>query len=325
MAFFPSLAMSSSGMKKFIKVSGEIDLYSHSCIKVRMKKEVGVPSAYGTGEISLKKLIWYNVVFFVPLVALYFVARLFGDLLFQQLETTPAMAANFSMFVLTFIYFFFIIPYIRRRENVRGVRYALYGFLIVAVGVSIPAMFIGNFHLFLLQLPHIASYVLLSFIYTPEVLGMDIDISKWFKHNRQLMIILIYSIIVLGYVFGLGYQFYLISLSDGGAFMHQVDKPTSYATYVYYSIITFATIGYGDITPVTTMPRLLVGVEAVLGAIVNVIFIAILFVYISNFQAFIRGIKQEEKQLATEERKIEKEEKKIEKLEEKLVKKRKKK
>jgi len=145
-------------------------------------------------------------------------------------------------------------------------------------------------------------------------LGMDIDISKWFKHYKQLLIIGIYVSIVLLYVAGFGWIFYNMAVVDPGAFAYSLDKPVEYPTYLYFSIISFATIGYGDITPVSAGARFLVCVEAVIGSIVNVIFIAILFVYVSNFQAFLRGLKEEEKMIKEEERLIQKEEGVIKKI-----------
>ena len=61
-----------------------------------MKKEVAKkkPSGkhvegYGEGEISLQKLVFYNVMFFVPIGVLIYVSGLIGAKVANYLETTP--------------------------------------------------------------------------------------------------------------------------------------------------------------------------------------------------------------------------------------------
>lgn len=252
-------------------------------------------SGYGTGEISLKKLAFYNLLFFLPILGFIFLSGYLAGILQPYFNTTRNITAQMLMIFFTLGLFFVIIPFIRKRENVKGVRYALIGFLIVAVGMTLPTLvFRRSVSLLFIELPHIASYILLTFIYTPEVLGMDIDISKWFKHYKQILVILVYCSIVILYIMGFAWLYFNMAKVDPGAFAYNVDKPVVYSRYLYFSVISFTTIGYGDITPVSTAARFLVCTEAMIGAIVNVIFIAILFVYISNFQAFIKELKKEE-------------------------------
>ncbi|MBN2111948.1 hypothetical protein JW707_02500 [Candidatus Woesearchaeota archaeon] len=262
---------------------------------MKKKEAARYTSGYGTGEITIKKLVFYNLLFFLPILAFIFLSRYLAGLLKSYFQTTAQITVQMLMIFFTLGLFFVIIPVIRKRENVLGVRYALIGFLIVAVGMTLPALVLRrDAGLLLLELPHIASYILLTFIYTPEVLGMDIDISKWFKHYKQILVILVYCSIVLLYITGFGWIYFNMAQVDPGAFSYSVNKPVEYPVYLYFSVISFATIGYGDITPVSTGARFLVCIEAMVGAIVNVIFIAILFVYISNFQAFIKELKKEE-------------------------------
>lgn len=279
--------------------------------KEKKKKEVSkFAEGYGTGEITLGKLVFYNILFFVPLVLFIIFSRFIAGKVYATFQTTPNIVTQVMMFFFTMALFLVIIPFIRNRESVAGVRYSLIGFLIVSVFITIPSIILQkDFGILIIELPHIATYVLLTFIYCPEVLGMDIDISKWFKHYKQLLIIFIYASIVLGYVFGFGYMFSMIETTNPSAFNYAFEKEVNYPTFVYYSTVTFTTIGYGDITPVATAARLIVGIEALIGVIVNVIFIAILFVYISNFQSFLKEMGKEEKEM-----------KKLEKLERGLLK-----
>jgi hypothetical protein len=272
----------------------------------KKKKEVSkYTEGYGTGKITLGKLVFYNLLFFVPIILLIIFSRFIAGRVYDVFETTPNIVTQVIMIFFTIALFLVIIPFIRNRESVGGVRYSLIGFLIVAIGLTLPSIiFQKNFGLLLVELPHIATYVLLTFIYCPEVLGMDIDISKWFKHYKQLLIIFIYCSILLLYVSGFGGIYYNMAKADPASFSHDTPKETDYPLYFYFSTITFTTIGYGDITPISTGARFLVSVEAIVGTIVNVIFIAILFLYISNFQAFAQSLKEEEKEIKKEEKEI---------------------
>ena len=274
--------------------------------KEEKKKEVRkFTEGYGTGEITLGKLVFYNLLFFVPLILLILISRLIARNVYTLFQTTPNIVAQVIMMFFTMGLFLVIIPFIRKRESVGGVRYSLIGFLIVSIFITIPSIILQkDFSILIVELPHIATYILLTFIYCPEVLGMDLDVSKWFKHYKQLLIIFIYCSILLLYVAGFGGIYHGMAKADPGAFSHATEKEMNYPLYFYFSTITFATIGYGDITPISTGARFLVCVEAIVGAIVNVIFIAILFLYISNFQAFARSIKEEQKELETEEKEI---------------------
>jgi hypothetical protein len=239
----------------------------------------------------------------------------------KSLSITHLVAMQILMMGFTFVLFMVIIAIIRRRENIRGVRFSLFGFLIFGVALTLPALIIKRDPTLLyMEFIHIANYVLLTFIFCPEVLGMDVDISKWFRNYRQWTVILVYSAIIIFYILGFAYMFYGIAKSDPNSYNYSAPKPVTYSEFIYFSIVSFATIGYGDITPVNEGARFLVGVEAILGSIINVIFVAILFVYISNFQAFSKGIEKEEKDIKKEEKMI-KEEEKLIKEEEKYIKK----
>ena len=60
----------------------------------------------------------------------------------------------------------------------------------------------------------------------------------------------------------------LDKLGDASHFsIHGVVRDITYAESLYFSIITMATVGYGDITPVTNVARLIAAVEVVLGVL----------------------------------------------------------
>ena len=80
--------------------------------------------------------------------------------------------------------------------------------------------------------------------------------------------------LMLGFAFGA--VFYLVALLDRNSFAANVellargDKPD----LMYFSFVTLATLGYGDITPRTNIARSLAVVEALAGMLYIAIFMA---------------------------------------------------
>ena len=275
-----------------------------------MPKKREVSEIYG--EITVFKLIFYNILFFVPITLSLVLSLIMARYVHGYFQTSNLVVAKVLMIFFSFITFVFIIPYIRKRESVMGLRLSLLVFLILAIFTTVPSALRGNVGLLLNQLTHIASYIFLAFVYSPEVLGVDRNITDWFKHHRQLIIVVLYVAIVLFYVMGFGWMFYETYLDNANSFAIPAGSKPTYGTFMYYSIISFATIGYGEIYPQTTMAKFIAGTEAVVGMVINVVFIAILLVYISNLQQ-IGQLRREEEREAREIRKLEKEELKEEK------------
>jgi len=267
------------------------------------------------GDITLFNLVIYNLLFFLPLIALYMLSKWLATYIAPGLQTTEFAATSILMIPLSFLFFLVLIPYIRKRENIRGVRYALFGFLIVGIGMTIVPMLHGNYAILAFNSIFIANYMFLTFIYNPEVLGMDIDIRNWFRHYRQLAILALYVGIVIFYCMGFAWIYLQISADPvQQGFNVETGETPTYGTFFYYSLITFATVGYGDITPLTNAARALAVAEALIGMTINVVFIAILFVYISNFQEIVRKEKELEKRERKLERTVKKEEKFMKKI-----------
>lgn len=150
----------------------------------------------GKTEITFSKLVFYNVLFFAPLFGAVALANLLAHAVSNFFQANVYVLTNMIMILFSLAIFFCIVPYVRRRENIQGVRRALVGFLIVGFSITIPALLKGNYGLLLSCLVPIANYVLATFIYCPEVLGMDVDIGTWFEHYKQLSILLVYGIMM---------------------------------------------------------------------------------------------------------------------------------
>jgi voltage-gated potassium channel len=136
----------------------------------------------------------------------------------------------------------------------------------------------------------------------------------------------IYLSVVLLYLVGFGALYYDVynDPANPHAFKFDTEKTPALETFIYYSMVSFSTTGYGDIIPVSAAARLVFFIESLLGLVINVLFIAILLVFISNAEflsqrseeaEIAKEVKQEESEIKKEEKQIKKELKEIEKVE----------
>jgi hypothetical protein len=70
--------------------------------------------------------------------------------------------------------------------------------------------------------------------------------------------------LLIGLLFSSAYMF--MSAAEGGSIFSQVQQATTVDT-MYYSFITMTTVGYGDLTPVQDLPRMIAVTEALIGQI----------------------------------------------------------
>lgn len=63
------------------------------------------------------------------------------------------------------------------------------------------------------------------------------------------------------------YLYLRIDLVSPGAMSFPADDPKNFTTYLYYSLVTISTLGYGEITPVLPLPRILAALEACFGTL----------------------------------------------------------
>ncbi len=269
-------------------------------------------------DISVLKLINYNMLFFIPIMVFLLIAMKIGSVTTGYFEASPAIIAKIFMVPFMFVFFFLIIPFIRKREKVIGVRYSIMAFMIVGLGIAFPSVWRKDYSLLMTIVSYFGSYILVSFIMCPEVLGIERNLRDWFKHGKQISIMIICMAIVLLYVTGFGalyYDIYTDSFSQKSfAISFAEEKPPTLGTFIYYSMVTFATVGYGDISPLSTAARFVFFMESLFGIVINVLFIAILLLFVSNAEflsqkeeetELIQEVKKEEKELMTEVKKEE--------------------
>ncbi len=90
--------------------------------------------------------------------------------------------------------------------------------------------------------------------------------------NQNVIFACISGYLILGITAGM--LFYLMNMSVEGAF--NVDKGKEFCDYIYFSFITLASVGYGDITPVHPATRSLAVLVSVTGQLYLTILIAII-------------------------------------------------
>jgi hypothetical protein len=69
----------------------------------------------------------------------------------------------------------------------------------------------------------------------------------------------------------------VIEIIEPGSFIHGVliDHPVGDADFIYYSFVTLATVGYGEILPVTAQAKSFIILEIVTGVFYLAILIAV--------------------------------------------------
>jgi len=78
---------------------------------------------------------------------------------------------------------------------------------------------------------------------------------------------------MLGFAFGCVY--YLTRTLDPGCFAVNTSRVETHdADLMYFSFVTLATLGYGDITPVARITRVLAVLEAIAGTLYMAVFMA---------------------------------------------------
>lgn len=115
---------------------------------------------------------------------------------------------------------------------------------------------------------------LVVFAVSPGVTAFLIDtgllFEEFFGRISQLAagafaFLTFYSVIVIVFA---GIYRVLDKLGGASHFsIHGVVRDITYAESLYFSIVTMATVGYGDITPITDIARLVAAVEVVLGVL----------------------------------------------------------
>ena len=145
--------------------------------------------------------------------------------------------------------------------------------LIVAVIMALP-VFIASWGSHVIEAPAL-QYIgkplsILFFFYISVVILGHIFRQKEVKADTVMGAVCVYFII--GLMWGVGYQ--LLEIVLPGSFSQAQGKQMDMRASVYFSYVTLTTLGYGDITPVSSAARNLSVLEAITGQLYLAVLIA---------------------------------------------------
>ncbi len=185
------------------------------------------------------------------------------SILISFIETIPSLASTYQLILVILEYvltFFFTVEYIARLYcSPRPKEYALSFYGVIDL-LSILPPYLSYFF------PH-ARYMLLlrsfRFIRILRIFRLFSLINEGLflmqSLKKSLNKILVYFFFVLIMVTCLGTLMYIVESGVPGS------QFTDLATSVYWAIVTMTTVGYGDITPVTAIGRILSAFVMLLG------------------------------------------------------------
>ena len=91
--------------------------------------------------------------------------------------------------------------------------------------------------------------------------------------------------LLIGMMFALGFA--IIADAGGDPYFVQTDHPTA-ADYVYFSYVTMATVGYGDLTARSSIGRMTAALEGLVGQLYLVTVVALLVSNLGRERSFGR-------------------------------------
>lgn len=214
----------------------------------RLRQEIYI-TIYGT------KTYWGKVFDISLLLVIFFSI---GLVMMESVDRLNEKYRNFIYFSEWCVTIFFTIEYILRiLSNKKPWRYIFSFYGIVDLVSSLPmyvAFLIPNSS-FLVAFRAFRLLRLFSILNIVPVLGQQLHLKRALKASRNKILVFIYFVLVLSFV--LGTLMFLIEGKENGF----TDIPTS----IYWCIVTMTTVGYGDISPGTSLGQFIASLLMVLG------------------------------------------------------------
>lgn len=196
----------------------------------------------------------YGLVFVMVVVTLLATATL-GDLRWGRALTCALMGAT-------------LLLTLRASQVRRGVMRVFAVVVAAAVIVSVVAVFTGGPESY----RGLSSGIIIGFVVVaPVAIIRRLKAATSITMRTVMGALCVY--LFIGLFFAATYG--LVEVVGGDPFFVQLDEGTG-VDFIYYSFITQATVGYGDLTPATDLGRMLAITEALLGQVYLVTIVAAL-------------------------------------------------
>ena len=238
--------------------------------------------------------IWQLIVFVISQVFIVFaiVRRLFEEV-YKYVSDNYIVAVKISTYLIIFIILYFIVGYILystkkiykylyKIEDKNTKTDLLVSYFIISMYMTILILFPEKFsEIYKIGLVGVGiSYilnlkVLLRVIRSPEIIEVKIENASKIKFTDVSVVAIILLIMV---IFSLYLGVCFINSGDIGVY---TNNPTYYDLF-YYTVITFSTIGYGDICPISPVAKFMSMVISFTSFICLTIFVSSILSYKSE-------------------------------------------
>lgn len=179
-------------------------------------------------------------------------------------------------------FFFSVLMIVGARSLKGGGHYRTIGMLLAAVGIILALVAIGKSSTLFqaASLMSLFTFLLVSISYTLKQVAFGTELNT----NRLVGAVCVY--LLLGVLWALAYAF--LELVAPGSFTGIELAATTgwHNDWFYFSFVTLTTLGYGDITPVSSAARSLVYLQAIAGIFYVAVLVAgLVGAYISEKQS----------------------------------------
>ena len=230
--------------------------------------------------------IWQLIIFIISQVFVVFaiVRRLFEEV-YKYVSDNYIVAVKISTYLIIFIILYFIVGYISysSKKIYKNTKTdLLISYFIISTYMTILVLFPNKFsEIYKIGLVGVGiSYilnlkVLIRVIRSPEIIEVEIENGSKIKFTDVSIVAIILLIMV---IFSLYLGVCFINSGDIGVY---TNNPTYYDLF-YYTIITFSTIGYGDICPISPVAKFMSMVISLTSFICLTIFVSSILSYKSE-------------------------------------------
>jgi hypothetical protein len=180
----------------------------------------------------------------------------------------PFIRGRLGLFIFTILFSLILISSILTTTSRRGARIFLLVVMVIAVGFRWAFFVVGG-----------TALDALSYLFATVTLALvSIVLFRTLFKTKDVSTSTIWQAISVYMLLGVAWScmFSFMEALTPGSFMDSLNPTTalSLPTLVYYSFVTLATLGYGDILPITQLARGLVVIEVLMGVLYMAILIS---------------------------------------------------